>query len=257
MQPLPSSSSPSISSIGGSPPPPSSNNQHQNLLTRGGRTHGSLRLKQNDVTIAGAGETPSSFSMMITGQIVCAQTSTSSPLPLMNNQKMYCRYSFVYGDDWSVTSGVTEGISQIAISRRANADEERGCLNVWNFPIEISFQSSNTYGWPRLCLSVYGIDFLGRDVLQGYASILLAINPGVHTKYAKMYRPVNNGTSWQQFIAKLTGTKNPEFDDSKITARGEGRALTRVIRSENNLTLKINLMTTRKDFQSFGYKSSS
>jgi len=236
----PSSSSPSIS-IGGSPPP------------RVGRTHGSLRLKQNDVvTIAGAGETPSTYSLMITGQIVCAQTSSSSPLPLMNNQKMYCRYSFVYGDDWSVTSGVSEGISQIANSRRAikNADDEKGSLNVWNFPIEISFQSSNTYGWPRLCLSVYGIDFLGRDVLRGYASILLPINPGVHTKYAKMYRPVNGtGTSWQQFIAKLTGTKNPEFDDSKITSMGEGRALTRVIRSENNLTLKISLMTTRKDFQ--------
>ncbi|KAL7458757.1 hypothetical protein ACHAWC_010462 [Mediolabrus comicus] len=171
---------------------------------------------------------------------------------------MYCRYSFVYGDDWSVTSGVTEGISQIANSRRAlkNADEEKGSLNVWNFPIEISFQSTNTYGWPRVCLSVYCIDFLGRDVLRGYASILLPINPGVHTKYAKMYRPVNGtGTSWQQFIAKLTGTKNPEFDDSKITARGEGRAATRVIRSENNLTLKISLMTTRKDFQSFGVYS--
>jgi B9 domain-containing protein 1 len=243
MQP-PFSSSPGIS-IGGSPPP------------RGGRT-GSLRLKQNDVIIAGAGETPSSFSLMITGQIVCAQTSSSSPLPLMNNQKMYCRYSFVYGDDWSVTSGVTEGISQIANSRRAikNADDEKGCLTVWNFPIEISFQSTNMYGWPRLCLSVYGIDFLGRDVVRGYASILLPIRD-VHTKYAKMYRPVNgNGTSWQQFIAKLTGTKNPEFDDNKITARGEGRASTRVVRSENNLTLKINLMTTRKDFQSFGYKSS-
>lgn len=238
MQPPPSSSS---SSIGGSPPP-----------TRGGRTRGSLSLslKQNDVTIAGAGETPSSFSLMITGQIVCAQTSTSSPLPLINNQKMYCRYSFSYGNDWNVTSGVTEGISQIANSRRAikNADEEKGSLLVWNFPIEISFQSTNTYGWPRLCLSV----FSGRDVLRGYASVLLPINPGVYTKYAKMYRPVNGTSSWQQFI---TGTKNPEFDDSKITARGEGRALTRVIRSENNLTLKINLITTRKDFQSFGYKS--
>lgn len=219
------------------------------------RTRGCLSLKQNDVTIAGAGETPSSFSLVIAGQISCAETSSSSPLPLVNKQKMYCRYSFVYGDDWSVTSGVSEGISQIAYSRRAikNEGDEKGNLNVWNFPIEVSFQSSSTYGWPRLCLSV----FSGRDVLQGYASVLLPINPGVHQKYAKMYRPVNgNGTSWQQFIAKLTGTKNPEFDDSNITARSEGRALTRVIRSENNLTLKINLMTTRKDFQSFGYKSS-
>lgn len=211
-----------------------------------------LSLKQRDGSIVGSTESSSSFFLiMITGQIEYAQTSSS---PLVTTQ-LYCRYTFSQGPDWIVSHGVTQGITQIAGSRRAlkGSDEEgKGSIIVWNFPIEISFQSTNTYGWPRLCLSVYGIDFLGRDVLRGYASMLLPINPGRHTKIIKTYRPIS-GNALQQFISWLTATQ-PEYHDTKITARGEGRALTRVV-GGSNLTLKINLVTTRKDFQSFGYTS--
>eukprot|EP00985_Skeletonema_marinoi_P034606 scaffold44348_cov110-Skeletonema_marinoi.AAC.2 len=82
--------------------------------------------------------------------------------------------------------------------------------------------------------------------------MLLPINPGRHTKFVKTYRPIS-GNALQQFISWLTATQ-PEYQDTKITARGEGRALTRVV-GENNLTLKINLVSTRKDFLSFGYTS--
>ncbi|KAK1740917.1 B9 domain-containing protein [Skeletonema marinoi] len=129
---------------------------------------------------------------MITGQIECAQTSSSS----LTNTQLYCRYTFSCGSDWIVSHG----------SRRAlkgNDEEGKGSIIVWNFPIEISFQSTNTYGWPRICLSVYGIDFLGRDVLRGYASMLLPINPGRHTKFVKTYRPIS-GNALQQFISWLT-----------------------------------------------------
>ena len=209
-----------------------------------------LSLKQRDGSIAST-ESSSSFFLMITGQIECATTSSS---PLVSTQ-LYCRYTFSQGPDWIVSHGVTEGITQIAGSRRAlkgNDEEGKGSVHVWNFPIEITFQSTNMYGWPRLCLCVYGMDFLGRDVLRGYASMLLPINPGRHTNFVKTYCPVS-GNVLQQFISWLTATQ-PEYHDTKITARGEGRALTRVV-SESNLTLKINLVTTRKDFQSFGYTS--
>mmetsp|Transcript_28999 Transcript_28999/g.49397 ORF Transcript_28999/g.49397 Transcript_28999/m.49397 type:complete len:241 (+) Transcript_28999:1680-2402(+) len=228
---------------------PLPSNTHLRLSSRS-KTR--LSLKQRDGSIVGnPTESSSSFFLMITGQIECAQTSSSS----LTNTQLYCRYTFSCGSDWIVSHGVTQGITQIAGSRRAlkgNDEEGKGSIIVWNFPIEISFQSTNTYGWPRICLSVYGIDFLGRDVLRGYASMLLPINPGRHTKFVKTYRPIS-GNVLQQFISWLTATQ-PEYQDTKITARGEGRALTRVV-GENNLTLKINLVTTRKDFLSFGYTS--
>ncbi len=120
---------------------------------------------------------------------------------------------------------------------------------VWNFPIEISFQSTNPHGWPRLVLSVYGFDFMGRDVLRGYASLLLPVGPGRHTKYLKTYRPVS-GSWFVQAVNWLMGT-NPEYYDSKMVARGGGRAVTRVVSSDR--TVKVNLMVTIKDFSTFGY----
>jgi B9 domain-containing protein 1 len=237
----------------GDSPLHSTNSHHLRLKTRSSG-HLGLKLKQNDSIVAG-NEPASSFFLMITGQIECAHTSST----LLVNNQLYCRYTFSYGPDWIVSHGVTSGITQIAGSRRAMSgnysdQEGKGSVNVWNFPIEISFQSTNTYGWPRLCLSVYGIDFLGRDVVRGYASILLPINPGRYTKLVKTFRP-ESGTAMQQFISWLTGT-NPEFLDSKITATGEGRELTRVV-NENDLKLKIHLLITRKEFASFGYTSSS
>lgn len=39
---------------------------------------------------------------------------------------------------------------------------------VWNFPLDVTYKSTNAFGWPQLVVSVYGLDFLGRDVIKGY-----------------------------------------------------------------------------------------
>lgn len=148
------------------------------------------------------------------------------------------------------------GLSQIGrqgIVKSRDANDDGSNAVVWNFPIEISFQSTNPYGWPRLTLSIYGFDFLGRDVVRGYASLLLPINPGRHTKHLKTFRPVSGGKC-QQLLNWLMGT-NPEYYDSKMVSRGEGRGVTRVV-SDDGVVVKVNLFVSRKDFNSFGYSSS-
>ncbi len=81
---------------------------------------------------------------------------------------LYVRYGFSFGPDWTVVDGIENGLSQIA--RKAP-----GCDNsvVWNFPVDISFKSTNAHGWPRMSVSIYGVDSLGRDVVRGYGSVLL------------------------------------------------------------------------------------
>jgi len=146
-----------------------------------------------------------SFFLMVTGHIESASSHSSSCL----NDKLYCRYSYSYGsEDWKVVHGVSHGHSQIATQGVVSSnDDEGGNVIVWNFPIEISFQSTNPQGWPRLALSIYGLDFAGRDVLRGYASMLVPMSPGRHTKYLKTYRPVS-GSKLVQFVNWLFGT-NP------------------------------------------------
>ena len=200
----------------------------------------------------------STFFVMITGQIESAISSTTSL-----NDQLYCRYSFSYGPDWEVVHGVSMGLSQIG--RRGmmlcnsggaafgGGHDDCGNAIVWNFPIEISFQSTNPHGWPRLVVSVYGMDFMGRDVVRGYASLLLPPRPGAHTRYLRIYRPVS-GSAFGQILNWLMGT-SPEYYDSKMVARGEGRAVTRVVSDDR--AVKVNLMVTVKDLPTFGYASSA
>lgn len=56
-------------------------------------------------------------------------------------EDLYCKFSFVHGQDWIVTSGLEEGISQVA---KKSLDERQ--VFVWNFPIEITYKSTNPFG---------------------------------------------------------------------------------------------------------------
>ena len=148
--------------------------------------------------------TSSSFFLVVTGNIESAISSETSCL----NEKLYCRYSFSYGEDWEVVHGVSMGLTQIASQGMiSNNDDEGGNIVVFNFPIEISFQSTNPHGWPRLALSIFGFDFMGRDVVKGYASVLLPITPGRHTQIVRTYCPVS-GSKFVEFVNWLMGT-NP------------------------------------------------
>ena len=41
---------------------------------------------------------------------------------------------------------------------------------VWNFPVSATFRGKCAHGWPRLVISVYGIDGFGRDIVRGYGT---------------------------------------------------------------------------------------
>jgi len=79
----------------------------------------------------------SSFLVSVSGQIESAH--------FIGIDNIYCKYSFKYGNDWTVASGTEDGISQIT---RKSGDEKQ--LFVWNFPLEIALRSTNPFGWPQL-----------------------------------------------------------------------------------------------------------
>ncbi|XP_055432338.1 B9 domain-containing protein 1 isoform X2 [Bubalus kerabau] len=108
---------------------------------------------------------PSVFLLMVNGQVESAQFPEYDDL--------YCKYCFVYGQDWAPTAGLEEGISQIT----SKSQDARRVL-VWNFPIDVTFKSTNPYGWPQIVLSVYGPDVFGNDVVRGYGAVHVPLSPG-------------------------------------------------------------------------------
>ena len=120
--------------------------------------------------------------MQCTGQIVSGEFGMVDYL--------YCRYAFQIGNDWNIASGIDTGLSQTACKNLAMSDDQV----VWNFPIDVTFNSTNVHGWPRLALSVYGIDFFGRDVIRGYGSALVPLSSGQHEIEVTMFTPLATST---------------------------------------------------------------
>ncbi|XP_040212367.1 B9 domain-containing protein 1 [Rana temporaria] len=179
------------------------------------------------------------FLLNVTGQI------ESAKFPEFD--ELYCKYCFVYGHDWAPTSGVEEGISQIASKNRHIKEEI-----VWNFPIEITFKSTNPFGWPQIVVSVYGPDVFGNDIVRGYGAVHLPFTPGRHKKTIPVFVP-ESSSKLQKFTSWFTG-RRAEFTDPKVVAQGDGREVTRV-RSQGFLTLSFNVVT--KDLKKLGYANTS
>eukprot|EP01041_Mallomonas_annulata_P002148 gene2148-4179_t len=177
-----------------------------------------------------------SFFVVVSGQIEKADFGSL--------EDIYCRYSYFFGPDWMIKTGIQTGISQT--SRKSTSNIEDGI--VWNFPIDVTFKSTNVFGWPRIALNVYGMDFFGRDVVRGYGSALIPPIAGMHEIDVETYVPMGS-SMLNNLISWLMGNP-PEFFDSTLVCKGEGREVTRV-QSTGYVRLKINVVT--KGMQAVGY----
>jgi B9 domain-containing protein 1 len=140
--------------------------------------------------------------------------------------------------------GLDTGLSQTARKAQARLDEGL----VWNFPIDCTFKATNVYGWPRIAISTYGIDYLGRDVVRGYGSALVPLTPGQHVIDVETYTPLSTSI-FNQVFSWIMGNP-PEFFDSKFVCQGDGREVTRV-QSTGTVRVKINVLT--KNMNDCGY----
>uniref|UniRef100_F6WR06 B9 domain-containing protein 1 n=1 Tax=Macaca mulatta TaxID=9544 RepID=F6WR06_MACMU len=185
---------------------------------------------------------PSVFLLMVNGQVESAQFPEYDDL--------YCKYCFVYGQDWAPTAGLEEGISQIT----SKSQDVRQAL-VWNFPIDVTFKSTNPYGWPQIVLSVYGPDVFGNDVVRGYGAVLTltwALGRACPRTDLTSFSNARVGPCSPVFfcVPSWFMGRRPEYTDPKVVAQGEGREVTRV-RSQGFVTLLFNVVT--KDMRKLGY----
>lgn len=140
--------------------------------------------------------------------------------------------------------GTEDGLSQLAYC--SNQHEEI----LLNFPIDVSFKSTNPFGWPRLVLSFYGLDALGRDVVRGYGSTTFPLAVGRTTREVPLFRPCSSSLL-QQFSAWLTGSP-PEYFDAKFVAESAGREVTRVA-SAGSATVRLDVTT--QGMAQFGFSA--
>ena len=145
-------------------------------------------------------------------------------------------------------SGVTGGLSQIAQRGVAGFGTEDDGSVVWNFPIDVVFKATNAFGWPRIAITVYGVDMAGRDVAYGYGSLLIPTQPGQYEREVDMFAPMP--CSFVQRVVNTVCGTHPEYFDSSFVAQGSNREVTRV---QATGSVKLSLHIATKDIQRFGY----
>ncbi|XP_020279162.1 B9 domain-containing protein 1 isoform X2 [Pseudomyrmex gracilis] len=181
--------------------------------------------------------------MSVEGQFFLSVTGSIEHSEFYDVDNAYCKYGFHFGPEWSVVSGIEEGLTQMC---KCSNDPRN--LVVWNFPLDITFKSTNPHGWPQLIMSFYGLDFFGNDVIRGYAVCHLPLQTGHHEKRMSIYVP-ESSSGLQQLVEWLT-SKRPELIDPAILASGVGRELTRM-RVEGAVTVTFNVVL--KDLFKLGY----
>eukprot|EP00297_Palpitomonas_bilix_P010859 CAMPEP_0113879498 /NCGR_PEP_ID=MMETSP0780_2-20120614/7271_1 /TAXON_ID=652834 /ORGANISM="Palpitomonas bilix" /LENGTH=257 /DNA_ID=CAMNT_0000866085 /DNA_START=152 /DNA_END=925 /DNA_ORIENTATION=+ /assembly_acc=CAM_ASM_000599 len=160
-------------------------------------------------------------------------------------ESLYCHYNFVMGPDWSITDGLEEGYTQVA-TRSVSASSEDEL--VWNFPISITFKSTNAFGWPQIVLRVYGFDHFNRQVIRGYSAAHLPSIAGQHRLKLRCFRPMAS-SKMMEFQGWMAGQR-PEFVDDDLPAKADGRKACRV-RSRGHIALQLNVAT--RFMKEFGY----
>jgi len=193
------------------------------------------------------GAETSAFHLLVTGQIESGKFGGAD--------RLYCKYSFSTGPDWMIvagTEGISGGLSQVAIRTGGGESDGFGGAVVWNFPIDIIFKSTNAFGWPRIVVTVFGVDMFGRNVTYGYGSMLIPTRPGTYERYIDMYAPVPSSIG-QRILNFVTGNF-PEYYDANFVAQGASREVTR---TESTGSVKVKITVSTKDLQKFGYVGKS
>ncbi|KAJ3076201.1 B9 domain-containing protein 1 [Podochytrium sp. JEL0797] len=191
------------------------------------------------------------FSVSAIGQI------ESALYPTYDN--LYCKYNFKYGPDWTVLSGLEDGLTQMSrTSTSATFSQQmyssgtvaRTC--VWNFPVDVAFKATNAFGWPQIVVCVYGLDELGRDVVRGYGAVRVPMTAGRHVLYIPTVVPLAT-SPFHEILSWVTG-RLPEYLDHNFVAQAKGREVTRV---KSQGAIKVVLDIATKDIEKFGLQVSS
>jgi hypothetical protein len=143
---------------------------------------------------------------------------------------LFCTYTFHCGPDWSVVQvrgvwlvrcvlcgafaalvwslfQVCQGLDT-AVSQIAKCTDGEAPTFVWNFPIDITFKSTNPHGWPRLVLTVVSRDMFHRFIVRGYGSTVIPTTAGHHTKVVRTFAPI--ATSFVQQVSAFFRGSSPQ-----------------------------------------------
>ena len=155
------------------------------------------------------------FRLYINGTIEYGNFSSDAPIK--------AKYEFVYGKDWEKEDGYIHDETQFSC-------KGDGTYNYYSFnnQFEISFRSTNPFGWPQLYLACCSIDNDGNELVEGYGCVHVPTNTGRHERKVHIFSPLKE-SSWLDILINNNKKKRNEVVSAPdVICSGEGREISRV-----------------------------
>lgn len=154
-----------------------------------------------------------------------------------------CRWKIIFGPNWNVVEGLTEGLTQLDNS-------QIGFTSYLCHPVDIHFATSGLQGWPKFLFEVWQQDSYGRSAPAGYGTLHLPLTPGRHQVECLTWRPV--GTFSDEVNALLTGS-GLRLEDIEILSQSSDRLR---LQTESSGKISLDLYLITRSFEKYGVETS-
>ena len=76
---------------------------------------------------------------------------------------------------------------------------------VWNFPIEIIYETNYLGEVPQIVFVFYGHDFFGRTIPKAYGNIYFPLSEGIHQRKLRTFK-INQYSVFTRMYSLMTGS---------------------------------------------------
>ena len=134
-------------------------------------------------------------------------------------------YEFVSGEKWAKEDGLIKGSTQYSC-------KGEGIHNYYSYGsnFEISYRSTDPFGWPQLVLNCFTIDSNGNEIIKGYGCVHVPTSTGRHKRKIHIFRATENSNFWEKFFGCNFNNGNDKNDDKtepKVISSGQEREISR------------------------------
>ena len=157
------------------------------------------------------------FRLFISGSIEYGNFVGEEPIKV--------NYEFVSGEKWAKEDGIIKGSTQYSC-------KGEGIYNYYSYGLnfEISYRSTDPFGWPQLVLNCFTVDSKGNQIVKGYGCVHVPTSTGRHKRKVHIFRPTENSNLVGKFFgynSSNSDDKNDDKTDPKVISSGQERETSR------------------------------
>lgn len=144
---------------------------------------------------------------------------------LVGEEPIKVNYEFVSGEKWAKEDGIIKSSTQYSC-------KGEGIYNYYSYGLnfEISYRSTDPFGWPQLVLNCFTVDSKGNQIVKGYGCVHVPTSTGRHKRKVHIFRPTENSNLVGKFFGYNSANsddKNDDKTDPKVISSGQEREISR------------------------------